>query len=64
VYIFHALDEYINTSSNKIPVSTKYFAKTSENISKNEENNLKRGFLTLKESKVYLPWLDIKDTTH
>jgi len=55
VCIFHALDEYVNTLSDKNPVSTRYFAETSENISKNEENNFKRGFLTHIESKVYLP---------
>jgi len=52
---FHALDEYINTLSNKSPVSAGFFAETSKNISKNGENNLKRGFLTYIESKVHLP---------
>jgi len=44
MYIFHTLDEYINTLSNKSPVSSEYLAKTSENISKKRENNFKKEF--------------------
>jgi hypothetical protein len=64
MYIFHAHDEYINTLSNKSPVSAEYLVEISKNNSKKEENNLKRRFLNFIETKVYLPWRDIKNTTH
>jgi len=46
LYTFHALDEYLNTLSNKSPILAGYFAETSKNISKKEKKSLKSSFLT------------------
>jgi hypothetical protein len=54
LYIFHTLDEYINTLSSKSPVSSEYLAKTSENISKKEKIILKKEFWALIGTKVFL----------